>query len=770
MNGRLPLIVLWSLWTAAAGAAEVKIFRLDSREAVLKGTAERVSVDPLGAVELARKLERLAAIEEPFVFAAAGHPGGWVVGTGNSGKVLRIGEGGETQELAALAEPEVFAVHVDADGTVLAASSPHGKVYRVGGGEAEVVFEPKASYVWELARDAEGRLLVATGLPGRLLRVGDGGQAETLYESPDSHVRQVAVLPGGDLLLGTAGQGLVVRVGTDGKAETLHDAIHPEVLAFAVSPAGRIFAAVLASEASLVDLSAAVAAAGGAASTPASAGQTQEEGTAEASVSVAVQGSSTVGSRSSTFSGPRSQVLEISPGKVEEIASFESETVHSLLWHDGALWIGTGQEGRLYRFTERRLVQETALEERQIAGLVAGPAGVAAVTANASAIYRLDDRTESAGTYTSSVLDAAQVSRFGSFLWQGSLPKGAGVEVELRSGMSSAPDATWTPWSAAGAVRCTGCENGSGRGQEIELAGVGHGRYVQWRAKLSAGRGAAGPRLESAELTYRQENLKPKIGKLEALDPGQILVPSSFNPQNQTFEPWSPNRDGIFTTLRFEKPKNGSLKKLWKKGYRTLQWSAKDDNADSLVYRLDFRRETGKRETGRRETGRGETGRRETGRAEAEADGWLAMVEEIDDSHYSFDATVLPDGVYRYRLTASDRRDRPGAEALADHKLSESVVIDHSPPVLESRSRRGSAITVELFDALSPMRDAAVSVDAREWRPATAADGLLDGRRETLRIEVPDAARLLLLRVSDAAHNVVTFDLMTDSTGRATGD
>ena len=57
------------------------------------------------------------------------------------------------------------------------------------------------------------------------------------------------------------------------------------------------------------------------------------------------------------------------------------------------------------------------------------------------------------------------------------------------------------------------------------------------------------------------------------------------------------------------------------------------------------------------------------------------------------------------------------------------------------------------------MRRAAVSVDAGEWRPVRAADGLLDGRRETLRVEVPEGTRLLLLRVLDAAFNVVTFDL-----------
>ncbi len=52
-----------------------------------------------------------------------------------------------------------------------------------------------------------------------------------------------------------------------------------------------------------------------------------------------------------------------------------------------------------------------------------------------------------------------------------------------------------------------------------------------------------------------------------------------------------------------------------------------------------------------------------------------------------------------------------------------------------------------------------MSVDGGEWRPAKPEDGLLDGRREVLLVERPAGARLLLARVTDAANNVITFDL-----------
>jgi hypothetical protein len=83
-----------------------------------------------------------------------------------------------------------------------------------------------------------------------------------------------------------------------------------------------------------------------------------------------------------------------------------------------------------------------------------------------------------------------------------------------------------------------------------------------------------------------------------------------------------------------------------------------------------------------------------------------------------------------------------------------------APRLVGDRRRVDGRLEVEVMDALSPLRQAVFSADAGEWRPATAADGLLDGRRERLTVDLPQGARMLLLRVTDAAFNVVTFDLL----------
>jgi hypothetical protein len=138
---------------------------------------------------------------------------------------------------------------------------------------------------------------------------------------------------------------------------------------------------------------------------------------------------------------------------------------------------------------------------------------------------------------------------------------------------------------------------------------------------------------------------------------------------------------------------------------------------------------------------------------------WLPMQADLEGDFYSFDATALADGTYRFLLKVSDQRGTGTDAGLGVEEISEAVVIDHAPPVLESATTREGKIELIVRDALSPLRQASISVDAGEWRPAVPEDGLLDGRRERLSLEAPEGARLLLLQVMDSAFNLVTFDL-----------
>ena len=120
-----------SLAAWPAHGTQVRIFQARSQSSFLAGSLKGVSVDALGRMQLAPRVDRVASLSEPFLLAAAPLPDGWVVGTGNAGKVLKIDRQGKVSELFTAPEPEVFAVWADPDGTVYAGTSPHGKVYRI---------------------------------------------------------------------------------------------------------------------------------------------------------------------------------------------------------------------------------------------------------------------------------------------------------------------------------------------------------------------------------------------------------------------------------------------------------------------------------------------------------------------------------------------------------------------------------------------------------------------------------------------------------------
>lgn len=729
---------LWILGLLAAVPAlgtQVRIFQAQSQAAFLSGTLEGVSVDSLGRIELAPRVDRVASLTEPFLLAAATHPDGWVVGTGNAGKVLKVDRKGEVTELFTAPEPEVFAVWADPDGTVFAGTSPRGKVYRIpagknakGNAKGEVFFDPGETYIWALARSADGGLLVGTGTQGKLFRVDAKGKGEVLYDSDDTHVRAIEPMPGGDVLVGTAGEGLILRISPKGQARTLYDAEGPEVVSLTAAPDGTCYAAVIASEASLVDQAKDQAAA----SAPAQGGAKQGSGNQpQVSVSVEQIDPASAGAAPAGGGGrraARSEVLSISPaGVVESLWTFADDTVYDLVWHADRLWVATGLEGKLYRWADQQMILEKDVDERQIVAVLPGDPGPVFATTNAAALFRVTAETERSGIYTSPALDAEQVSRFGTFSWQGN----GSIRFSFRSGLSAEPDRTWSSWTEPR------------EGIEIPLDGVPKGRYVQFRAELRAG-GSGSPRIYETELSYRQENLSPKIVGVSALEPGQILVPSNFNPSNQVYEPAHPNRDGIFTSLTPSGDDDGGggggrNKVLWKLGYQTLRWSAGDPNGDDLVYDLSFRPAEG---------------------TEGKAGDWLKVVEDLKDDHYSFDSLSLPDGTYRFRLRASDLPSNDPEAALVAERVSDPVVIDHTPPKLvKTEKDKGGALRVTVQDAASPIREAVYSVNAEEWKPVRAADGLLDARTEILLIEAGKPGDLALLRVTDAAQNVVTFNL-----------
>ncbi len=164
-----------------------------------------------------------------------------------------------------------------------------------------------------------------------------------------------------------------------------------------------------------------------------------------------------------------------------------------------------------------------------------------------------------------------------------------------------------------------------------------------------------------------------------------------------------------------------------------LRWKVENPDADELVYRLSFRQE-------------GESVWRP-----------LGGPDPLTKPEHDWNTESVPDGRYVVRVWTSDEKVTPRDRAL-DHTF-ESVpfLVDNSKPEVTDLAARPPLVTGRVRDDESPVSQVEFSVDGNEWRPASPADGLLDGRAEAFSLRLPALApgpHVVTVRAFDAADNV----------------
>jgi hypothetical protein len=706
------------------GAATVKIWVCDSAAEFSAGEARGVSVSADGTLYAGHSLEKVEGVAEAVLFAAAEGKGGELfVGTGDSGRILRVSSGGKVDVYATLNEQEVTALRIGPDGALYAGGSPGGRVYRIEKGKATLYYETGAQYVWALTFSGP-ILYVGTGLPGEIHRVAPGGKGEAakgerVHASSDAHVRTLFADAKGRVWAGTSGSGLVLRLEPGGRVATVYDSGKPEVTAIAADRSGRVWAAAGSAEvpgAGGEPISVPTSPSPGRPSRPSGSGDDDDRVHPEVTVSVSAP--RIAPSRGSQRGGYNSEVLIFEDGEPARAVWNGTEEVVFDLAPDAegrGVLAATGPRGKLYAITPESSSLVRTFDEKQVTFLSGGDVGTNA----SSAVYRTSG-SSAAGEYVSPVKDTGRSSRFGAFRWEGDTPSGTDIVFSFRSGESAMPDSTWSDWSPW---------QGDSRTLKVDAP---DGRFLQWRARLRSD-GEHIARVRRTEVAYRNRNAAPTIDSLTALEPAEVLTRSGGSSGSNVLESTAQDEKGIFTSL--EEPKNeGSPRRLLRKGYRTLQWKATDPDGDALVYELSFRPVGGSK--------------------------WMLLRNDVREPSYSFDATSLPDGEYVFRVTASDADANPGEGKTASRESS-PVRVDNTPPVLRETSGGPGFVEIEAVDAASPILEADYSVDAKKWIRIEPKDGLSDSPRETYRIALPADAKgaYVLVRVTDAARNVATLPL-----------
>jgi len=730
------------LWGASAQA-----WRHRTRGEREQGELKGVSLMNDGTLTLGPALESLASVADPYLWALARDSRGNIyAGSGNEGKVYRLGKDGRLSLLFDSPELEVHALAVDSRDNLYVGTSPRGKIYRVdpSGGAAEF-FSPGETYIWALAFDRRGNLYAGTGTGGKVYRVTPSGKGEVFLDTDETHVRVLALASDGGLIAGTEGKGLLLRIGDDGKSTVITDSPLNEITAVAPGAGGRIYFSAAGQ----------VAGKGGAQRPPAAAapqqpaaqpspeeervpGQPHPE-PPQSQQPAPQQPQAAPPSPQPPGAGVESRVVLVeADGYSREIWSGTGDLVLSLaLDPAGNVIAGTGIDGKIYRIDPAQgdATLLTKADSAQVTALLAEPGGsLLASCANLGALYRLGGRVASEGTFESAPFDARVFSSWGRISWKGETPPGSSIGVQVRTGKTPDPDVTWSGWSPVYEKP----------GTLIERP---RARYVQWRAVLKSGDGRAGPLLGEVAVNYLQRNLPPEIRSVEVQSPGVVFQRSNKSGVSSA----APAEGASGSGRAFDRehparrPPQQPRPRNEAEG-RAVQWTAADPNGDDLQYSVHYR-----------------------GVEEKE---WKLMEKDLTDPFFSWDATSMADGTYLLRVVAEDAPSNPPGASLSAERLSEPFDVDNNPPrigpIRASVSGPSARVEFEVADSFTIPGSVEYSVNAGEWQSVHPVDGISDSIREDYRVDLPRlpaGETVVVVRAADAAGNSATAKVLLQVAG-----
>jgi sugar lactone lactonase YvrE len=668
-------LVFFSVASATdARAVGTRTFVLDTLDKLSGGDLKGVAVSSDGAVRAGFTLGNAPIPEASASFSALTLADGTtLVGTSPTGKVYKL-TGDTLSTFAETGSLAVTSMVQTKNGTVFAATIPEGKIFKITQGKAELFTTlPETSHVWALVVDRAGTgLFAATGPDGKVFRVEPTGASSVYYRSTESHLVSLAMADNGDLLAGSSGKGNLYRITGPGRATVLATLPGEEVKGVVVSK-GTIWA--IANE----------------------YGEPPELPKRSPAA-----GRTPAGPSSSTHSkaGKGGLYRFDAHGQPERMMKHDDTHYLALaIDEQGRPYVGTGANGRIYTVDDAHVVTLLAdTDERQIGALNVSNGKGFVATSDPPVAHRILGRGGPDAVWTSKVLDATLHARFGHLSWRST----GALELSTRSGNTTAPDATWTAWSAP--LTAPGAITSAA------------GRYVQVRARWARDPNAV---LTEVTIPFVTDNVRPVVTEISAaVKAGPTKEPTTSVPASGG-----------------EVAKHDSVVKV--------TWKVDNPDSDPLRYRIAFKRE-------------GQAQWRDALKADD-----VHTKAELD-----WDTAALPEGKYRVRVEASDEPANPPDQVQKHALESETVLVDNTPPRIDALDIVGRRLRARVVDGTSPIARVEMAVDGKlEWRPLGAADGIFDTLDERVDSDVsalvPPGSHIVVVRAFDSAGNAVTRDVET---------
>ena len=630
----------------------------------------------------------------------------------------------------------------------------------------EVFFEDtKEIYVWCLAEDSKGNIYAGTGNGGKIYRITPDGESSLFYDSPEVSILALAIDSNDNIYAGTAPDGLIYKL-TDSSTPptTILSSEEKYVWAMTFDDAGNLYAATGTSgkiykvtpdgktsvlydsdERSILCLLYhqgmlyagsdgkgtiySVKTEDGAATVIYQTGQKEVRRLVMGAQGVVYAGTITTaapqpGGPPPGPPGPSPPSSRNGEEKKSRVYKIEPDGIVSVMWEvpeplilsmvsdsEKGLYIGTGDKGKLYWVnTDGDSVFKGKCRASQIVAMhrVANSDRLLLATGNAGKIFELKSDYLAEGTLESKAQDTKVVSRWGKLSWEGVTPEGTAISFTTRSGNTEKPNGTWNDWSEELTVS---------EGSQVTSPAA---RYIQWRAKLTTSAVSATPVLKKVTVASVQSNTEPRFTSVEIRRGGAPETPTppeGVRRSRESRTSSNPNSGGDSTKY-------------------TASWKVKDDNNDTLQFNVYYK-------------GVDETS-------------WKLLKDELKQTSYALDTTLMSDGRYVVKVSATDKLSNPPNFAKSTEKISDPFDIDNSQPMVTDITATANEdqtyqITCTAADPFSYIQKAVYKIDSdEEWQVIFPDDGIFDSKREALLLHtnsLPTGEHTITIRVTDAAGN-----------------
>jgi hypothetical protein len=529
--------------------------------------------------------------------------------TGPEGVLLRIDGGKVETAAEIGENTNLFSLLVDARGRLLVGTGGEvGQILRIEGHGArpQSIFRaPGVQYVWSMLQTPDGKIYAATGPTGQVHEIDPAnGASRVLLDTDENNI--LCLLPGdGDVLYaGSDPNGLVYRINRkSGEVFVVYDAAETEVTALARDAKGNLYAATAqATEPTGEDAAQTTEQTGRPenpqpqpgvpipSDRPAPPSPPEDVPDPSPGDPLPIPREGGVKPKSMLIlnaqpdDGPNAPADDPKPDKpdLEQAAQLQQEPVgafgggepaptgnaiyridpdgfvteifrqsvliYCMVERNGSLLVGTGTSGEIYQVNPA--AEETSVlakvDPKDVLSMLPTKDGRLLLgLANSGDIVEMSSGFAPSGTFTSPVLDAGQISRFGKIRLRGTLPGGAALKVATRSSnVAGATDAGWSPWSAEISA------------SEFVQVPSPPARFLQYRLRFSSEDGTTSPAVEEIDVAYQLPNLPPKITSV-TVTPGEVSsLTGEASPDTQQY---------------------------------TISWDASDPNEDALSYDVYFR-------------------------------------------------------------------------------------------------------------------------------------------------------------------------------------